>query len=269
MSASSIANRIPTLPRVAVVASLATALAIGLAAVYGYVDQYVRYRGFGPPVSLVAPRSQGRIVSFTFASKALGGRVVKPLVYVPAGYASHPSTRYPVLYLLHGTPGDPRTAFVNSLHLGPRMDALVRRRIGSARCSSSCRRVRPAPMPPQRSGRTARRVAPAGSRTSRAISCARWTAATGRSRRVRGAPSRATRRVPTRHSTRSSGIPAPTASRRPGAGTSDRRRERWGTSPRSSRTSPRCRRRRAGRPASSVPATTSTCTRAGTTPRCR
>jgi enterochelin esterase-like enzyme len=125
MSASSIANRIPTLPRVAVVATLATALAIGLAAVYGYIDQYVRYRGFGPPISHVAASSQGRIVSFTFASSALAGRIEKPLVYLPAGYASHPATRYPVLYLLHGTPGDPRTAFVNSLHLGPRMDTLA------------------------------------------------------------------------------------------------------------------------------------------------
>jgi enterochelin esterase-like enzyme len=30
-----------------------------------------------------------------------------------------------VLYLLHGTPGDPRTAFVNSLHVAPRLDALI------------------------------------------------------------------------------------------------------------------------------------------------
>jgi enterochelin esterase-like enzyme len=127
MSASSIANRIPTLPRVAGVATMATALAIGLAAVYGYVNQYVRYRGFGPPISRVAAQAQGRIVSFSFASAALAGRTEKPLVYLPAGYARTPSMHYPVLYLLHGTPGDPRTAFVNSLHLGPRMDALAAR----------------------------------------------------------------------------------------------------------------------------------------------
>ena len=41
MSASPIANRIPTLPRVAAVTSLAAALAIGLVAVYNYVEQYV------------------------------------------------------------------------------------------------------------------------------------------------------------------------------------------------------------------------------------
>ena len=125
MSTGLIANRIPTLPRVAAVSSVAAALAIGLVAVYAYIDQYVEYRGFGPPVSHVAPAAQGRIVSFTFASRALAGRTEKALVYLPAGYASHPAMRYPVLYLLHGTPGDPRTAFVNSLHLGPRMDSLT------------------------------------------------------------------------------------------------------------------------------------------------
>lgn len=125
MSASPVANRIPTLPRVAAAISLAVTLAIGLATVYRYVDQYVVYRGFGPPVSTVPPVARGQITSFRFASAALGGREVRPLVYLPAGYAADPATHYPVLYLLHGTPGDPRTAFVDSLHLGPRMDELV------------------------------------------------------------------------------------------------------------------------------------------------
>ncbi len=132
MSASPVANRIPTLPRVAAAISLAVTLAIGLAAVYRYIDQYVEYRGFGPPISTVPPVARGHITSFRFASAALGGREVRPLVYLPAGYAAAPATRYPVLYLLHGTPGNPRTAFVNSLHLGPRMDELV-----------AARRIRP------------------------------------------------------------------------------------------------------------------------------
>jgi enterochelin esterase-like enzyme len=125
MSANPIAKRIPSGPRVAAAACLAAVLAIGLATLFHYVDQYLLYRGFGPPVSTVAPIEQGRIASFTFSSAALGGRRETPLVYLPAGYASHAGRRYPVLYLLHGTPGDPRTAFVNSLHLAPRMDALV------------------------------------------------------------------------------------------------------------------------------------------------
>lgn len=115
----------PTLPRAAAAVALAVTLAIGLATVYRYIDQYVQYRGFGPPVSHVPPVSRGKITSFHFSSTALGGRDERPLVYLPAGYAAAGSERYPTLYLLHGTPGDPRTAFVDSLHVGPRMDALV------------------------------------------------------------------------------------------------------------------------------------------------
>jgi enterochelin esterase-like enzyme len=125
MSVSPIPQRLSSGPRVAAAAGLAATLAIGLTALFHYVDQYVLYRGFGAPVSKVAVLDQGRIASFSFASPALGGRRVTPLVYLPASYATHPARRYPVLYLLHGTPGDPRTAFVNSLHLAPRMDALI------------------------------------------------------------------------------------------------------------------------------------------------
>jgi enterochelin esterase-like enzyme len=109
-----------------VAAAAVTAFAaVGLWSLYGYVDQYIRYRGFGPPVSTVAVARQGQIVSFSFQSRALGGRRVTPLVYVPAGYDAPPYRRYPVLYLLHGTPGDPRAAFVDTLHVGPRLDALI------------------------------------------------------------------------------------------------------------------------------------------------
>jgi enterochelin esterase-like enzyme len=125
MFVSPIAQRFPSVPRIAAAAGLAATLAIGLTTLYHYVDQYILYRGFGAPVSTVAPVQQGRIASFSFAGPALAGRRVTPLVYLPAGYAKHLARRYPVLYLLHGTPGDPRTAFVNSLHLAPRMDALV------------------------------------------------------------------------------------------------------------------------------------------------
>lgn len=132
MRAGLIERRLPSGPQVAVAGALAAALVLGAVSLFNYIDQYVLYRGFGPPVSRVAPSAMGRIVSFTFSSPALGGHRERPLVYLPAGYAQHPGTRYPVLYLLHGTPGNPRTAFVNSLHIGPRMDALV-----------ATRRVRP------------------------------------------------------------------------------------------------------------------------------
>jgi enterochelin esterase-like enzyme len=89
------------------------------------VRDYMLYRGFGPPVSSVPAARQGRIVTLTVVSRALGGRRERVLVYLPADYAQQPAERYPVVYLLHGTPGDPRTAYVNSLHIGPRMDALI------------------------------------------------------------------------------------------------------------------------------------------------
>ena len=125
MPASPAARSLPRGSRAATTLCLAAVLVVGLGASFRYVDQYVRYRGFGPPVSTVAPLARGRIASFSFASRALGGRRERPLVYLPAGYGRDPRRFYPVLYLLHGTPGDPRTAFVDSLHVGPRMDELV------------------------------------------------------------------------------------------------------------------------------------------------
>jgi enterochelin esterase-like enzyme len=110
---------------VALAAVLAAGIAIGLAGLFGYVHQYLLYRGFGPPTPTVAPALRGRIVPLTIRSRALAGRSERILVYLPAGYAKHPLTRYPVLYLLHGTPGSPTTAYVNSLHVGPRMDLLI------------------------------------------------------------------------------------------------------------------------------------------------
>ena len=67
---------------------------------------------------------RGSLTTFTLRSPALAGRALQVFVYLPAHYASS-SRRYPVVYLLHGTPGDPKTAYVNSLHVAPRMDALV------------------------------------------------------------------------------------------------------------------------------------------------
>jgi S-formylglutathione hydrolase FrmB len=103
-------------------------MALGLGLFASYVRDYVRYRGFGPPVALVPPAAQGTISVLAFRSQALGGRTERALVYLPAAYRTHPRWRFPVAYLLHGTPGDPRTAFVNSLHVAPRLDLLIRQR---------------------------------------------------------------------------------------------------------------------------------------------
>jgi S-formylglutathione hydrolase FrmB len=98
---------------------------LGLGFFTSYVHDYVLYRGFGPPVATVAPAAQGRIATLAFRSGALGGRMERALVYLPAAYRTQPGRRFPVAYLLHGTPGDPRTAFVNSLHVAPRLDLLI------------------------------------------------------------------------------------------------------------------------------------------------
>ena len=245
---------------------LSAVLAAGLAASFRYVDQYVRYRGFGPPVSKVAPVARGRIASFSFVSPALGGRRETPLVYLPAGYDRNPLHVYPVLYLLHGTPGDPRTAFVNSLHVGPRMDELVAEH-----------RVRPmiVVMPPGSPGTydpaTEWANGPArGTRWFRYLTHDLVRAVDARYRTIRSRDGRAIAGYssgPMRRSTRSSGIPGRTASPRPGAATSGRRRARSTGSPRSWRTSRRSRRHRAGAPPCVGPGITSTCTR-GAAIRC-
>jgi len=103
-------------------------LALSVAGIAGfarYVHDYLLYRGFGPPVATVSPGEQGRITSLAFRSRSLGGRLEHVLVYLPAAYRTQPRRRFPVVYLLHGTPGDPRTAFVNSLHVAPRLDLLI------------------------------------------------------------------------------------------------------------------------------------------------
>jgi len=110
---------------VTVLAVAVTALGLGLFA--RYVHEYMLYRGFGPHVATVPPAQQGRIATLTFHSRSLGGRAEHALVYLPAAYRRQSGMRFPVAYLLHGTPGDPRTAFVNSLHVAPRLDLLILR----------------------------------------------------------------------------------------------------------------------------------------------
>jgi enterochelin esterase-like enzyme len=97
-------------------AALAAAGAIGAA---HYVSTFVLYRGFPPPsapssvvvsgpggsrqVPVVLPTVQSIVVR----SPALGGYADPLYVVLPPGYASNPARHYPVLYLLHGVPGQP------------------------------------------------------------------------------------------------------------------------------------------------------------------
>lgn len=54
-----------------------------------------------------SPALQGRVVEDSFASKGLAGRLSFD-IYLPPGY-DQSTTRYPVLYYLHGLPAGPRS----------------------------------------------------------------------------------------------------------------------------------------------------------------
>ena len=84
-----------------------------------YISTFWLYRGFPPPtaphsVTVSGPRGRTRVPvvlpavqGITVTSPALGGYADPVYVVLPPGYASHPGQRYPVLYLLHGFPGEP------------------------------------------------------------------------------------------------------------------------------------------------------------------
>jgi enterochelin esterase-like enzyme len=97
-----------------------TALAVaGMWGIARYISTFWLYRGFPPPsapqsVTVSGPAGRTRVPvvlpvvqSITVTSPALGGYADPVYVVLPPGYASHPGQRYPVLYLLHGVPGQP------------------------------------------------------------------------------------------------------------------------------------------------------------------
>lgn len=112
-------QRHPRLTR-ASIALLCIALVVaGTLGVVRYVSTYWLYRGFAAP-SLprsVVVRRHGvarrypvlpvSVRQITIVSRALGGYPDPVDVVLPPGYATHPARRYPVLYLLEGSPGDP------------------------------------------------------------------------------------------------------------------------------------------------------------------
>ncbi len=103
---------------------LAALVAAGATGTARYVSTFVLYRGFSPPsapssvvvsgpggsrqVPVVLPTVQSIVVR----SPALGGYPDQVSVVLPPGYAASPGRRYPVLYLLHGVPGQP-SQFLN------------------------------------------------------------------------------------------------------------------------------------------------------------
>lgn len=110
------------LPSVAAVAWLLA----GLLGAWTYVDHYYVYRGFPPPGDPPGvPR--GRLESVRFFSPALGQERQYD-IYLPAGYAAAAARgiRFPVLYLLHGSPGN-TALFVNAGRVGVDLDTLLAR----------------------------------------------------------------------------------------------------------------------------------------------
>ncbi len=116
----------------AVIALLCLGLTVaGTLGVVRYVSTYWMYRGFAQPVlpRSVVVRQHGvtrrvpvipaSVHPITIVSRALGGYPDPVDVVLPPGYASHPSRRYPVLYLLPGSPGYPS----NFLTIGEIADA--------------------------------------------------------------------------------------------------------------------------------------------------
>ena len=101
-------------------------VAVGLLGAYRYVDNYWLYRGFSPPRDPAFVKQQGTSARFYLASAALGGRRQPIDVYLPPGYRTHPTRRYPVLYLLHGVPGRPG-AFLATVRAGVVEDELIAR----------------------------------------------------------------------------------------------------------------------------------------------
>ena len=89
-----------------------------------YLSNYWLYRGFDPPRDPASVQARGTATRFDLASPALGGRSQEVDVYLPPGYAEHPQRRYPVFYLLHGSPGRP-TAFLLTIRAGVLDDTLV------------------------------------------------------------------------------------------------------------------------------------------------
>ena len=103
--------------KVAAALAAAALLAVGVSGAYTYGQNYDLHRGFATLVQL--PRAgTGRLESVRFYSTALH-RNAGYLVYLPPHYS--PRRHYPVYYLLHGTPGQPKV-FVDIANMDVRLD---------------------------------------------------------------------------------------------------------------------------------------------------
>ena len=104
--------------------TLALFLAVGGLGLYRYLDGFWLYRGFPPPREPAFVHQIGRVDTIRVKSAAVGGRDQRVLVYLPPGYDQSATRRYPVLYLLHGFPGNP-DGFVRTVRVGVVEDTLL------------------------------------------------------------------------------------------------------------------------------------------------
>jgi enterochelin esterase-like enzyme len=98
---------------------LAGLVGAGAVGAFRYVVTFWLYRGFPAPTAPASVVVRGpagvrrvpvilpAVQSITVSSPALAGYPDPVDVVLPPGYADHPGRRYPVLYLLHGFPGEP------------------------------------------------------------------------------------------------------------------------------------------------------------------
>lgn len=112
--------------RLAATLAIAVFVVLGAFGAYRYLENFNRFRGYLPPSDPSFVATRGSATSFTLASPALGGRRQLVDVYLPAGYATSPRRRYPVMYLLHGFPGRP-AAFLETVRMGVVEDILLAR----------------------------------------------------------------------------------------------------------------------------------------------
>lgn len=103
--------------RIAIGLIAVAVMAVGMVGALSYARDYNLHRGFGAVVR-IRRAGTGRLVKVTFFSPALG-RTADYLVYLPPHYS--PARRYPVYYLLHGMPGQPRV-FVDIANMDVRLD---------------------------------------------------------------------------------------------------------------------------------------------------
>jgi enterochelin esterase-like enzyme len=108
-------------PRLLVALVTAGLMIVGLIGAYSYWESYYRHRGFAT-VAFLPHARPGHLETVHFYAPALH-RVADYIVYTPPGYGRG-KVRYPVYYLLHGSPGRP-VVYTDIAQLPVRMDNLI------------------------------------------------------------------------------------------------------------------------------------------------